>query len=322
MVGEVLAGSTEYPCSVSFVVRADIGRERRRRLPENATSMKNHSGTADVAAYYDGEIITRFYQELWGGADIHIGLYETGHETIAQASDAMTRRLLRLAGARSGQDALDIACGYGGTLRILAEIGCRVHGIDISSACLARTRRLNAEAGYGNDIDVAYGDFCDIAFPDRSMDLVVCQESIIHAVDRPKVFSEVYRVVRHGGTFAFSDIVSSKTAERATIAAAFSRLGEITGATAEHYRSMALAAGFEVEFMEERPSDIATHYDKLADQLQKPTRRGDPAFDPIRESISNWQRALAAGDITWMCAIARKPVREQRQSWNGFRRND
>jgi SAM-dependent methyltransferase len=269
--------------------------------------MTDRTSIGKTATYYDNETVARFYQELWGGADIHIGLYQTGNETIAQASEAMTRRLLRLAGASSGQSALDIACGYGGTLRILAEIGCRASGIDISKVCVARARQLNASAGLGDKIDVAEGDYHDIDRVSGSLDLVICQEAIIHSMDRPAVFREVFRILRPSGVFAISDIVPAETGDSEIAATAFSRLGARADATPKRYRNMAESAGFGVDYFEERPTDIRTHYDKLAEELERPELQHDPKMTAIRESISTWQRALEGGHITWISAVGRKP---------------
>jgi sarcosine/dimethylglycine N-methyltransferase len=270
--------------------------------------MTDHISVGKTASYYDNETIARFYQELWGGSDIHIGLYQTGNETIAQACEAMTRRLLRLAGATSGQRVLDIACGYGGTLRILAEIGCRASGIDISKVCVARARQLNASAGLGNKIEVAEGDYHDIDRVSGSLDLVICQEAIIHSMDRPAVFREVFRILRPGAVFAVSDIVLAETGDPEIAAMAFSRLGARADATPKCYRSMAESAGFCVHFFEERPADIRTHYDKLAEELERPELQYDPKLASIRESITTWQRALEGGHITWISAVGRKPL--------------
>ena len=261
--------------------------------------------SAEIAAYYNDKAVSEFYQQCWGGADIHIGRYATGDETIAEASAAMTQHLLELGGLKAGLKVLDIACGFGGTLRTLARLGCQAKGVDISKNCVDHARAANAAAGLGDQIEVAVGDFHNIDSASDAWDAVVCQEAIIHSPNRPRVFGEVCRVLRPGGVFAFSDILTGEAADMGMVEAAFSRLGASAGATINDYQTMAREAGLEISHVEERLSDIRTHYDKLAAELTKPGASIDPgALVAISESISRWQDALAGGHITWACFVA------------------
>ena len=262
-----------------------------------------------AAEYYDDAAVSIFYEQCWGGADIHIGRYTTGDESVAEASAAMTAHLLECAGIGAGHRVLDIACGFGGTLRTLARLGCSVKGLDISANCVAHSRKANADAGLGDRIDVAVGDFHDIDSAPDDWDAVVCQEAIIHSPNRPKVFMEVFRVLKPGGVFAFSDIVTGHEADISMVEAAFARLGATVGATINDYEAMAREAGFDTSHAEERQGDIRTHYDKLAGRLAEPVAGLDAdAVAAISQSISRWQAALANGSITWACFVAHKPA--------------
>jgi cyclopropane fatty-acyl-phospholipid synthase-like methyltransferase len=264
--------------------------------------------TLATAAYYNDLGVTKFYELCWGGSDIHIGLYATGDEKIADASEAMTRHLLERSGVRADHRVLDIACGFGGTLRLLAKSGCHAKGIDISQVCVDKARKANVEAGLDPQIEVNVGDFHAIDTDADSWDAVICQEARIHSSDRPKVFDEVFRVLRRGGVFVFSDILTAEGADITMVEAAFARLGAPAGATAHNYQEMARKAGFQIRYVEERPNDIRTHYAKLAEILAKPVVGLDAdVAGSILKSIRHWQAALGGGHITWACFVARKP---------------
>lgn len=262
----------------------------------------------EAARYYDADDTAAFYRLCWGGSDIHIGRYDTGNETVEEASRAMTRHLLDRAAPEAGNRVLDIACGYGGTLIELVRRGCRPAGIDISGICIARARRNLSEAGLDRDVPVEIGDFHHIDGPADAWDALVCQESIIHSGDRPRVFAEAHRVLRPGGVFALSDILAGEGADPASVAAAFDRLGVRDFATRGDYEAMARAAGFLVEFSEERRGDIATHYAKLAAALDAPPEGlSETVTRRIAASIGHWRSAIEGGDITWACFVLRKP---------------
>jgi len=269
---------------------------------------RSETNASASAEYYDDPSVADFYRRFWGGADIHIGRYDSGDETVADASAAMTRHLIAMAGLGEGDEVLDIACGYGGTLRMLANMGCKPRGIDISKVCVEEARQANEKAGLADRIDVMVGDFHDIPSEAARWDAVICQDSLIHSADRQGVFAEVYRVLRPGGVFGFSDILTAESADLDLVNEAFERLGVKAGQTPRNYRDMATAAGFRVTHSEERLSDIRAHYDKLAKELSKSTAGLLPeAAEKITGSIARWQKALHGGHITWACFIARKP---------------
>lgn len=263
---------------------------------------------AQAADYYDDADIATFYRACWGGENIHIGRYDTGDETVAEAATAVTRHLLDAAGITAGQRVLDLACGYGGTLRMLARMGCHASGIDISPKNVARVRAANAEAGLDDRIDVRVGNYHDVDSADAVWDAVICQEAIIHSNDRPRVFAEAFRILRPGGTFAYTDILTGEDADVSRVEAAYERLGARVGATFGDYVAMARDAGFDVAYSEARPNDARVHYDKLAEALEQPIDGlDDDAVEAISRSIRRWQTAIAHGDITWGCFVAHKP---------------
>lgn len=270
-----------------------------------SNSTTNASNAAD---YYDSADTSAFYRLCWGGSDIHIGRYDTGRESVAEASAAMTQYLLGLAGFKASDRVLDIACGFGGTLVQLAELGCRPAGMDISNVCVEQARRTVSEAKLPNDIHVSQGDFHDIDSPPGVWDGAICQESIIHSSTRPLVFAEAHRVLRPGGVFAVSDILTTDDAEPGLVAAAFERLGVQDFATQNDYEIMAGETGFRIEHAEERPQDIEMHYAKLAEALSPPPEGLAPAAaERIADSISRWRTAIVGGHVTWACLVLRNP---------------
>jgi len=92
--------------------------------------------------YYNSDDADNFYFHVWGGEDIHIGLYEGPQDTIAEASRRTVERIVRLAcNLGSSSRVLDVGAGYGGAARYLAgRYGCRVVALNLSE----KERRLPA----------------------------------------------------------------------------------------------------------------------------------------------------------------------------------
>ena len=157
--------------------------------------------------YYDSEDADAFYAAVWGGEDIHVGVYEAPGEAIAAASARTVRKMaakLKTLGPRSR--VLDLGAGYGGAARYLAaEYGAHVTCLNLSEAENERNRRLTKEAGLEDRIDVVHGAFEDIESPDESFDILWSQDAILHSGHRERVLDEAVRVLKPGGEFIFTD---------------------------------------------------------------------------------------------------------------------
>ena len=171
--------------------------------------------TQTARDYYNSDDADAFYAEIWGGEDIHVGLYESDSEPIRDASRRTVDHLIdRLGEVRKDDVILDIGAGYGGAARRLVEkFGCRVICLNLSEAENERNREHNKEAGVSDLIDVIDGSFEDIPLDDQAVDHVWCQDSILHSGDRERVLREVDRVLKPGGRFVFTDPMRPTTAE-------------------------------------------------------------------------------------------------------------
>ena len=156
-------------------------------------------------AYYDSPDADAFYFHVWGGEDIHIGMYENDDEPIVAASHRNDETLASmLKGLGPAHRVLDIGAGYGGAARHLAKArGCHVTCVNISETQNRLNRELTHKAGLDGLVDVLHGDFENIPADDKSFDFVWSQDAILHSGNRRRVLDEVTRVLRPGGQFRF-----------------------------------------------------------------------------------------------------------------------
>lgn len=98
-----------------------------------------------------------------------------------------------------GARVLDVATGEGRNALWLAQLGCRVTGIDVSPLGLAKARRLVAEAGV--DITFEEADVRDWSWPPKAFDAIVAIFIQFAApAQRTRVFEGMKRALRAGGT--------------------------------------------------------------------------------------------------------------------------
>ncbi len=110
--------------------------------------------------------------------------------------------LVKRASLRPGQRVLDVACGTGVVAVTAARLGAKVTGLDLTPELLERARENSQIAGV--EIDWHEGDAEKLPFDDATFDIVLSQFGHIFA-PRPEVaVAEMLRVLKRGGTVAFS----------------------------------------------------------------------------------------------------------------------
>ena len=111
-------------------------------------------------------------------------------------------RLVKHAGIKAGQRVLDVACGTGVVALTAARRGARVTGLDLTPELLVRARENSRLAGV--DIDWHEGDAEKLPFDAATFDVVLSQFGHMFAPRPDVVVAEVLRVLKPGGTIAFS----------------------------------------------------------------------------------------------------------------------
>jgi ubiquinone/menaquinone biosynthesis C-methylase UbiE len=102
------------------------------------------------------------------------------------------RGLIAAAGEGRPSSILDAGCGEGFVTEWLSGAfgGARIVGVDVRDDALREASGRVPEASF------RCGDVCDLPFPDRSFDLVVCTEVLEHVEDPAGALRELRRVSR------------------------------------------------------------------------------------------------------------------------------
>lgn len=121
---------------------------------------------------------------------------------LEAVTTAPAAELVRHARIRAGQTVLDVGCGTGVAALTAARAGAQVRGLDLSPALLEHARKHAALAGV--QIDFKEGDVEALPYEDSTFEVVVSQFGHMFA-PRPEVaIAEMLRVLKPGGTIAFS----------------------------------------------------------------------------------------------------------------------
>ncbi|MCF8480377.1 MAG: methyltransferase domain-containing protein [Rhodospirillum sp.] len=129
---------------------------------------------------------------------------------LSPGGPAMTEDLLDRADFRPGERVVDLGCGQGRSVGLMAARGLRTLGIDADPAALAVARRRVP----GPLFLKARGEA--LPLPDGSVDGVLTECVLSILPDRLAALREWVRILRVGGRLAFSDVYARRPEETVT----------------------------------------------------------------------------------------------------------
>lgn len=273
--------------------------------------MPTEAGVNVARDYYDSEEADEFYSTIWGGEDIHVGIYEDTRD-IREASCATVDRMAGMLGDLAQLEILDIGAGYGGGARRLVRNHGAKHVTCLNIAVVenAKNRKLTDEAGLSDRIDVIDGSFDDLPFDDAGFDAVWSQDAILHAPDRRAVLDEVARVLKPGGRFILTDPMQADGLENtAALRPIYDRIHLPDLASFGFYERELLARGFEKVEVADMSVQLRNHYARVQEDLD--ARRtelsaSDGFIDRMIAGLGLWVSGADEGRLTWGILLYRK----------------
>ena len=153
-----------------------------------------------------------------------------------------------LAQLNPGETVLDLGCGGGIDVLLSARrVGPtgKAYGLDMTDEMLALANENKRKAGVEN-VEFLKGEIERIPLPDNSADVIISNCVINLSADKDKVLREAFRVLKPGGRFAVSDVVTRGEILPEIRRSVLAWVGCIAGALEENaYRTKLTAAGFE-----------------------------------------------------------------------------
>lgn len=221
--------------------------------------MKTTQGISlkDVLAVYDGP-----EGDLWElimGEQIHIGGFSS------------SMALAEKAGLAEGSKGIDLCCCNGAGMRFLVRFrnAGSMTGIDASETVINRGKKRTTEEGLDDRIRFILDDVTSSRLPDGEADFIWGEDAWCYVEDKDRLIAEAVRLVKSGGTIAFTDWVegpsglSNAEAERFLKFMKFSNVQDIQG-----YKNLLEHNGCDV-LLAEDTGQFASHVDLYLDMLNK-----------------------------------------------------
>ena len=248
----------------------------------------NNIGLKDVQAVYSGP-----EGDLWElvmGEQIHIG------------GLASSMALCGKAGKLEGLKGVDLCCCSGAGMRFLVRF-CKVAkmtGVDATEKVInlgkerCRTDWSFAQIGF------IQRDACDTGLPAGGADFVWGEDAWCYVEDKPKLIAEAARIVKKGGTIAFTDWVEGDSGLSDAEAERFLKFMKFPNiVTIREYKGLLEKNGCEVICCEDT-GQFAPHVDLYLDMLNKQL-----TYDALK--IIGFDMALMqamAGEMVFMQKLA------------------
>src|SRR5271157_3836984 len=163
--------------------------------------MKNLAdvGLPEVQSVYSGP-----EGQLWElimGQQIHVGGFRSSMD-LAERS-----------GIGAGMSGVDLCCCTGAGMRFLVRFRnvARMQGVDATETVVERGQQRCKEEGLADRISFTLADVCQTGLPGASVDFVWGEDAWCYVVDKKRLIAEAARLVKSGGTIAFTDWVNGRT---------------------------------------------------------------------------------------------------------------
>jgi ubiquinone/menaquinone biosynthesis C-methylase UbiE len=242
----------------------------------------------DVNAVYDGP--EGVLWELIMGEQIHVGGFKSSME------------LAKLAGIQKGWKGIDLCSALGAGCRFLVKFfGATMCGLDGTHTMHEKAIVRTKAEGLADKIEFKLGDVMANPWPKNTFDFVWGEDAWCYVVDKEKLISEAARVLKPGGTLAFTDWIegpkglTEDQAKRINNFMKFPYMENMQG-----YKKLIEKAGLKVVSAEDLSPEFAGYVDfyikMLVDQL---------SFDALKIIGDNVELFQAmGGEMAFMAEMA------------------
>ncbi len=179
--------------------------------------------------------------------------------------------LAQMASWAPGSRVLDVGAGLGGPARLLAaRFGCLVTALDLTEEYCRAAEMLTKATGLADRVTVRQGSALALPFSDGEFDGVWTQHASMNIEDKARLYAEIRRMLRGGGTFALHDVHAGPV-QPIVFPVPWADTPSVSFlATPQDTRSLVTSAGFEVVEWRDRTAEAIEFFKAWAAASQRP----------------------------------------------------
>jgi len=204
---------------------------------------------------------------------------------------------------------LDIGAGLAGAARMLAAApGCRVDCIELSADYCTGAALLNRLTGLEDRVAVHQGSALTLPFPDNSFDAAWMQNVGMNIGDKRRLYTEIHRVLKPGGGFAFQEMTAGDTDTTYFPLPWAQGPADHFLISADAVNSLLAECGFVVEIAEDA-SDLILNGPPVnaTPQISAQAQLGLSVYvDNLTQKAENARRSLDEGQVRFFRGVYRK----------------
>lgn len=219
-----------------------------------------------------------------------------------------TRELATMAGIDAGTRVLDVGSGIGGPARHLAEaFGCPVVAVDLTEEYRRVAEALTARTGLAGKVTFRTADALNLPFRGGVFDVVWTQHVAMNIADRPRLYSEMHRVLEPGGRLALYDAIEIDGQEPVYPVPWARDPSSSFLLTAAATRTVLEKAGFTIRAWRDVSEEARQWFAALKPPAQPPKLGLHLLMGPdFRTMAGNFGRNVAEGRVGLLMAVAEK----------------